>query len=304
VIVSGGLLCLALLLALAINIPFVLIQLPAYFEEVRISSGFYNSPYPMYSLAEQNYFSQLGFISHYFTSTLGMVGCLILVYGCLICLFIPTPSINIPLYFRLSLCIPPLFIYFYFALKFNFFERIFSSVEPMLCVLLAMGFYSICQMMNKIIHKKTGFAAAVSLLAVATLWKPVVLDYRFVQNHIRQPGYMPRIEFQETLKKDFQGFWIKNVHVTYGFTGAIPEKPAKAPRIYHFEDYNQYWTVPHMKILKKNGFVHMGTYCSDFYDLPAGNHTIYHAAAKNHYWVRQEEWPATVAPGYFKTNCP
>ena len=115
---------------------------------------------------------------------------------------------------------------------------------------------------------------------------------------------MPRIEFQETLKKDFQGFWIKNVHVTVGFTNAIPEKPEKAPRIYHLEDYNQYWNAPHLKKLKENGFVHVGTYCSDFYDLPASNYTIYHAAAKNHYWVRQDEWPATVAPGYFKTNCP
>lgn len=146
--------------------------------------------------------------------------------------------------------------------------------------------------------------AAMILLIALAAWKPLELDYRFVQHHIRHAGYQPRIDFQENLKKDFAGFWIKNVHITAGFLSSLPEIPGKAPRIYQFEDYNQYWTAPHFEKLKANGFVQIATYCSDFHDLPASNYTIYHAAAKNHYFVRQDEWPQTVAQDYFRTNCP
>lgn len=304
VVMDGVILGLGLIAVLAINVPFVLTHLPEYFHEVRISSSFYDIPHPMYSMAHYDYVSQLGFISHYFHSTLGIAWCVLLLLGFYKCFFSPVTGVSMPLYYRLSLVLPPLFLLFFFSTKDNFTERTFAATEPMLCMVSALAFYSLGSTLRRLSIPawiQLGILPVLLALVLASAFK---LNYVFVQNHIRQAGYVPRITFQENLKKDFPGFWIKNVHVTLGFVGAIPEKPGKAPRIYHLEDYNQYWSAPHGEKLRHSGFVLIATYCSDFAELPASNHTIYHAAAKNHYWVRQEEWPATVAPGYFKTNCP
>lgn len=303
VLSPGSMMAIAMILAIIITVPVIFSHLPDYLEEVARTSGFFDTPHPMYAMEHYRYVSQLLYMGNYFESTLGIVWCVLLWFGVFLCVVSPPTELPIPWYFRLSLVIPPLFILFYFAFKYNFMERIFSATEPMLCLLSAMGVQVVYRTIIKVISRKIWQIVAILLLLLAALWKPVTLDYRFVQHHIRQAGYIPRITFQETLKKDFPGFWIKNVHMTLGFSGAIPEKPAKAPRIYHLEDYNQYWTASHLEKLHHNGFVLIATYCSDFADLPVSNQTLYHASAKNHYLVRQDEWPAVVAPGYFKTNC-
>lgn len=300
----GAILATGMVAAIVINVPFILNRLPDYFIDVSRTSGFFDTPHPMYAIEQYSYVSQLFFIGNYFLSTLGIAWCLILLWGFCLCLFAPEAGVKMPLYYRLSLATPPLFILFYISSKYNFMERIFSSTEPMLCILSAISVHSVYTSAEKFSHKKIPLIAALVFLMVVILYKPMELNYKFVQHHIRQPGYQPRIEFQEVLKNDFAGFWIKNVHVTAGFTGALLEKPEKAPRIYHLEDYNQYWTAPHLEKLQRNGFILIATYCSDFSELPVSNQTIYHAAAKNHYLVRQDEWPVTLASGYFRTNCP
>jgi len=300
----GAIMAVGAVLAIVITVPVILQNLPDYFREVARISHFFDTPHPMYATGNYHYLSQLMYMGNYFQATLGIAWCLMLLSGFYLCLFPPAFGIRMPLYYRLSLVIPPAFILFYFALKFNFMERVFSATEPMLCILSALGASSIYKLAEKFSDKKILSISVMFFVMGLVFYKPMELNYKFVQHHIRQPGYQPRLEFQEMLKNDFYGFWIKNVHVTAGFTGAIPEIPGKAPRIYHLEDYNQYWSAPHHERLQQNSFILIATYCSDFFDLPQSNHTIYYAAAKNHYWVRQDEWPAAIAPGYFKTNCP
>lgn len=299
VIMAGGMIA-----ALAINVPFVFSHLADYFHEVSTTSGFFDVPHPLYAIEHYRYISQLLYISNYFLSTLGIVWCLILLWGLQACLSPSASDLQMAWYYRLSLVIPPLFILFFFSLKYNFMERVFSSTEPMLCIVSAIGVRSIYVLSKKSFSRQWLLNASMFFLLALVLYKPIELNYKFVQHYVRQPGYQPRIEFQDLLKKDFHGFWIKNLHMTLGFSGELPEKPEKAPRIYHVEDFNQYWNSHYLEKLQKHHFVLIATYCSDFYEMPSSNYTIYHAPAKNHYLVRQDEWPDTVQLGYFKTNCP
>jgi hypothetical protein len=193
--------------------------------------------------------------------------------------------------------------HFYFALKVNFVERFFSPAEGFICIITALGFYFAWQVIDRkkfpiyiTLFMRTGMVAWVFYL-------PCKLDIIFINNHINKTPHSGQTTFQNQVKQDFPGFWIKNLSHTHNITLALPEKPEKAPRIYQIEDLNEYRAKKYMDVLKANHFIYVAQYCSDFSSMPPNTLTIYHAAAKNNYFVREDEWPTNLPKDYFKTNC-
>jgi hypothetical protein len=188
---------------------------------------------------------------------------------------------------------PAIFLILYFPAQIIFIERNFVSIEGLASLVSAVGLTVIARQ----------HWAVFSAVAIVTLSTALRLDATFINNYIHKSDNPPRLAFELPLKKDFDGFWIKNVYFTHNYTGELPEKPPKAPRLYKVEDLNEHWSRDYVTKLQVSGFTRVALYCSEFSHLPPNNLTIYHSAAKYHYFVRNEEWPAALAKDYFRSNC-
>src|SRR5690606_13551744 len=196
--------------AITINIPFIFAHLPDYLYEISITSSFFDKPHPLYATEHYSYISQLLYILNYFLSILGIGWSLVLLTGFCISLLSPVSRLQMLPYYSSALVISPIFLLFFFSNKYNFMDRIFSSTEPMLCMLSAIGVHFVFRPLEKIFKHKALFISLILFVLSIILYKPVALNYKFIQHHIRQPGYQPRIQFQDALKNDFRGFWIKD----------------------------------------------------------------------------------------------
>lgn len=301
--VYGSLIIAGIVLAIAINVPYLFQHLTGYLAELKNLQTFYITPLYPYAEEHYSYPGQLYVIGRYFLVTLGL--------GWIFCFLVGTVGAlhKSPLpdqYTRLTmmtLVVPVILLIFYFALQVNFIERNFSPVEGFISIISALGFY-ICwtAMDGKIIPAYIGLAVRAVIVAWV-FYIPLRLDILFIRNHIQKTPHSGQTAFQNEMKQDFPAFWIKNLSHTHHITLALPEKPAKAPRIYQIEDLNEHRARKYIELLTSNGFVYVAQYCSDFSSMPPNTLTIYHAAAKNNYFVRKDEWPADLPADYFKTNC-
>jgi len=290
-------------LTICIHTPFIVKNAKATLEGLRGMASFYATPTYPYAEEHYSFAGQMLVSFNYFIFTLGYTWCVFIAASVF---FLAKEYLQNPASGKITnlvIVVPVLFIFIYSALQVNFVERTFSSIEGILCLMVALGAIRFFQWLNKFSKIPMLKYSFLFLVLAALFYKALVNDYLFVQRYIKHPDKTPRILFQESLKNEFQGFWIKNVYFAYKVTNHLPEKPAKTPRIYQIDDLNEHWTKDYLGILEKNGFIKVGSYCSDFYDMPQNTLTIYHGAAKNHYYVREDEWPANVPTGYFKTNC-
>jgi len=303
VIACGVVLCICLSLALAINTPFIPENLAATITSVKHMASFYATPTYPYDEEKYNYLRQFGVSLSYFRFTLGTAWCFFFSAGLIKITVQYRSASDAQKDFYLVLSVPLLLFFFYSALQVNFIERNFSPWQGAICLVSAQGMLWLWQWGERSLSRiMRVFACVVAVLALA--YTPARIDLIVLQHYIWHRDTPPRIAFQETLKNDFPGFWIKNVYFDFKVTGKAPEKPGKAPRLYQVDDMNDHWTKSALQKLESQGFRQVALYCSEFSDLPANSLTIYHAAAKNHYYVREDEWPDAVPKNYFKTNCP
>jgi len=287
-----------------INTPFIFKYFPDYLATVSELQNFYAKP--AYPFAEEHYhfFQQLCVILYYFYATLGGGWLFCLGLGIILMLTAPVTNKNIGWAPGFIFVLPLVFLIFLFSLQVNFIERNFASVIGLISLLSAIGFYNSVLYVKTMIRSQLPRYTLIALLALIVLYPASKLGFLFVKNHIKQPDYSERIIFQNELKKDFHEFWIKNIFITSNILNQLPELPNGSPRIYHVEDLNEYTTRNYLANMKNNGFTAIAEYCSDFYNLPPGDFTIYHARARDHYLIKNEQWPTEVARDYFKTNCP
>jgi hypothetical protein len=303
VVTCGAALCFCLSLALAINTPFIPENLAATIAGVKHLATFYATPTYPYAQVQYHYFQQLYVSLRYFWFTLGSAWCFFFGAGLVAIAWQYRTASAVQKDYYLALSVPVLLFFFYSALQVNFIERNFSPWQGAICLISAQGMLWLWQWsknaLSRVIH--VGICA---VAVVALAYTPAKIDFIVLQHYIRHRDTPPRIAFQESLRSDFPGFWIKNVYPDFKGTGKAPEKPGKAPRIYQIDDINDHWTKSALQKLETQGFRQVAVYCSEFSDMSANSLTIYHAAAKNHYYVREDEWPDSVPKNYFRTNCP
>jgi len=287
-----------------IHTPFLITHANEVIAGLKDQANFYSTANYPYSEEHYSFLNQLFVSFRYYWFTLGSLWCLFLLTGTALLVkeFAENPSSKKII--NLMVVLPILFLFFFSALLIVFAERTLSSIEGLLCLVTAFGFVRSMQQLEKIKSTKKIFPVLTAAIILVMLFTPLRIDYLFVDHYIKHPDKPQRVAFQDILKKDFQKFWIKNVYYSFKIQQQLPEKPEKAPRIYQIDDLNEHWTKNYLALLEQNGFRRIGVYCSEFFDMPPNTLTIYHAAAKNHYYVRADEWPAEIATDYFKTNCP
>ena len=301
--IGGTVMVLCVLLTLFIHAPFLLTHLGEVIEGLKGQANFYSSPAYPYSEEHYSFAHQLFINLRYFHFTLGSLWCLFFLIGLvfLVLDYLRHPSsqkiVNI------TLILPIVILLVFSASLAVFTERSLSSLEGALCLVTAVGFVYAAQQLQQFISTRVIATTLTAVLLLLMLLTPLHLDYVFVDSYVHHPQKTKRVLFQEALKKDFPKFWIKNVYFALKVRGELPAKPEKAPRLYQIDDLNEHWTPKYLGQLEQNGFRKVATYCSEFYQQPPNTLTIYHAAAKNHYYVRMDEWPAEVPSDYFKTNC-
>lgn len=292
-ITNGLIVVTGIVLAMAINVPSLMMHLPDYFAEIRGITQIYQKVNYPYAMEQYSYLGQMGVIANYFMHTLGGLWIAAFVIGTIV-LLVPRwrpEAITLPV--ALVITTPVLFLVVYFSAQLIFIERNFATVEGLISIISAIG-------LVKITQQRQVLAAAVLALILIV---PIRLDIAVVSHYFTKQDNPPRQAFELPLKQDFEGFWIKNVYFTHNYTGALPEKAPKAPRLYKVEDLNEHWSRDYVAKLQASGFTRVAVYCSEFAQLPPNNLTIYHSAAKYHYFVRNDEWPADVAKDYFRSNC-
>jgi hypothetical protein len=300
----GSLIIIGIVLAIAINVPYILEHLTGYLAEIKKIQAVYASPLYPYAEEHYSYTGQLYVIVRYFVVTLGIGWILCFLAGCFTGSFHSSPALDQNARLAIiNLAAPIVVLIFYFAVPVNFIERNFSSAEGFVCILSALGFYTVW---TTITQQKISTLATLLMHAgiiIFVFYVPYMLDITFIQNHIKKTPHSGQTAFQNEMKQDFPDFWIKNLSHTHNITLTLPEKPTKAPRIYQIEDLNEHRAKKYIEVLTSNGFIYAAQYCSDFSSMPPNTFTIYHAAAKNNYFVREDEWPAALPADYFKTNC-
>jgi len=292
----GALVITGILLAASINSPYLMRHIPETIEATKNLANFYMTPEYPYAEEHYSYFSQLLVCLRYFWFTLGPLWCIFAVAGLL------TYKKNSEFYWMLT--VPLLCFIFFSALQVNFFERNYSPLEGYICLIAALGVFYIQQWSKHFLTNSAIRIFTPPVIVFSMLYTPLKLDTDVVSHYMKNSDKPPRNAFQEILKNDFPGFWIKNISVVYKDKHPTPERPPKAPRIYQLDDLNDHWSRDALLALQTQGFKKVAIYCSEFSHLPPNTFTIYHAAAKNHYFVREDEWPAEVPRDYFKTNCP
>lgn len=301
--ISGAAMLLCLLLTLFIHTPFLLTHLGDVIQGLKDQAVFYHSSAYPYSEEHYSFAGQLLVSLRYFHFTLGSLWCLFFVIGFV---FLVNDYLQAPTskkIVNITIVLPIVILFTFSASLTVFAERSLSSLEGSLCLVTAVGFVYALQQLQQLIKNRALSTALTSAFLLLMLLTPLHLSYVFVDSYIHHPKKPKRVLFQEELKKDFPKFWIKNVYFALKVRGELPDKPEKAPRLYQIDDLNEHWTPKYLALLEQNGFRKVATYCSEFSKQPPNTLTIYHAAAKNHYYVRSDEWPAEVATGYFKTNC-
>lgn len=290
----GALVSVALIVAMAINVPTLFLHFDDYLAEISGITKIYQRVNYPYAMEHYSYTGQLGVILTYFAKTLGWLWLAFLLVGLLVLLVPRWRPANIKTSAALAITTPVLFLVFYFAAQLIFIERNFATVEGLISIISAIGITQLARQRLVLLV----------VLMAATLFVPIKLDMVFVNHYVQKPENPPRRVFESKLKTNFEGFWIKNVYFTHNMTGEPPEKAPKMPRLYRVEDLNEHWSRHYVEKLQASGFSRVAVYCSEFSHLPPNNLTIYHSAAKYHYFVRHDEWPAGVANDYFLNNCP
>jgi hypothetical protein len=303
VVLYGTTLCVCLSLALAINTPFIPENLPATIAGIKHMASFYATPAYPYDQVQYGYFQQIFVSLRYFWFTLGSAWCFFFGAGLINIIVQYHTASDAQKDYYLVLSVPLLLFFLYSALQVNFIERNFSPWQGAICLISAQGMLWLWQWGKRSLSRVIHFCACV-VAVLALAYTPAKIDFIVLQHYIQHRDTPPRLAFQESLKEGFPGFWIRNVYFDFKMTGKAPEKPAKAPRIYQIDDMNDHWTQSALQKLETQGFRQVAIYCSEFSGMPPNSLTIYHAAAKNHYYVREDEWPDSVPKNYFKTNCP
>jgi hypothetical protein len=295
----GMVVLLSMTIAAFVNAPYMFFNLDEHFIGVYRAYLLHRDPYPPYLNTEYTYFNQLGLIVNYFLSTLGFPIVSAVILGLFALLTRPAGNNRLP---RLCISITMLILVLFFASNKSFFERSFSSVESYISILAASGLFYLYQIFYPKIKNQHTMTLAAVLAIPIMLFTPAKLDYVFVSNYIHGNGNQKRLDFQNLLKKDFDGFWYKNVHETYNYRNMLPERPPKAPRIYIIKDYNDPWTRTLTDNMSQNGFIKVGEYRSEFYGMQLNNLTMYHQQHSYHYFILEEEVPEGLEDGYFKGN--
>jgi len=288
----------SMVIALWINTPYIVEGFFSYAKSIYQVYELYKNPVHPYFIEDYSYLNQLQNNVNYFVSTLGWLWCLFFLLGAGY-LFGKREGEDRTL--NLALIMPCLFLLFYFASVQAFFERNYSSVEGLISIISAVGIWQSAKYLSGF-WKQANTWWAVTLITVLTVLPAARLNYIFVDRYIHGKGHEVRIDFQNSMKQDFPGFWFKNVHEAYNFTHRVPEKAPKAPRIYILKDFNGPWTKRLVATMEESGFTLVGEFRSEFYNMPTNNLTVYHQQHRYHYLVRDDELPKELPDNYLKTN--
>lgn len=245
---------------------------------------YYNNPSPPDGLAHYSWFAQCANILHYFHATLGAPWLLAMAIG--------TVSLWSKHRFAAAVLALPIFLFtVYFASVPAFFDRSFTSSSSAFVLLAAAGIGHL----TAHITRPRRSAILTLLVAMAFSYQPILISADLYTDHLGKHRSEQRLAFQKTLKSEWPGFWLKNVARSDIFGRALPEKPPNNPRIYVVEDFNDWNSTQYVQQLRDNGFVAVTVFTGDFAHVPTSSlHTV-HEAARYHYLVRRDEWPASKA---------
>lgn len=242
---------------------------------------YYQHPSPQDTLEHHSWASQLLNILHYFYATLGAPWLLTMVLG-------GVALWRTQRFTSLVLAVPLLIFTAYFASVPAFFDRNFCSSAAAIVLLAAAG---IRWMIDKT-KQYTVTAAVVSVaLALMVSYQTITINYQLYTDHLNQHHNDDRLAFQKQLKEGWPGFWLKSVDRSDLFGRSLPERPAKTPRIYVVEDFNDWNSRDYAQQLRDNGFVQIAEFTGDFANIPTSSLLTVHEAARFRYFIRRDEWP-------------
>lgn len=274
----------ALLVSIYLTVPFILEHPLLYLDEVRDLMAIQQHPETPYLIENYSMLQQWRITVSYFVSTLGAAWLVLLAAGALYACRSWQGRL---------VAVPVIFLVLYLGQYHSFFERNFSALIPYLCLLAALPLAALCRKYPPLL-----------LLALLVALPSLQLSHTLVTRFFHGNDYQQRQAFQNQLKEDFHGYWVKSIDDGYVRHAVLPTVPDGKPRIYVVEDFNHPSVGRYLQLLSDAGYVRMGEYRSDFYGMVPNNITIYHEAGAYHYFVRRNDWPSALAQDYFKTNRP
>lgn len=281
IFLEGILLTSTLLLCTVALFQFAKIGWQDFADSVRTISAYYFHPAPPDSLEHFSWLIQLQNISHYALTTLGIPFLLaVMTGGYLVAIRLPTAA--------WVLIMPVVALVAYYSTIPTFFDRSFCVLSANLVLLAA---YAIHATITSIVTLRWRIAAAV-LLSLVIGYTPAVINYHLQTDHLRHHHGEDRRLFQNQLKSQWPGFWLKPVNRGDIFGRTLPSKPATMPRIYVVEDFNDWNSRDYAQQLRDNGFVQIAEFTGDFASIPTSSLLTVHEAARFRYFIRRDEWPA------------
>lgn len=278
---EGGVLTSTVLLVVFLLFQLANIHWQDFVISVQSISLYYYHPAPPDVLEHFSTLNQLKNIGHYAVSTLGLPLLLFTVLGS--AWQLTKHGSN-----GMLLVLPIVALTAYFATVPTFFDRSFCVLSANVVLLAAYGITGIA---NRLTLASPVAATLLTLLCSIT---PIQINYHLQTDHLRQHHNDDRLAFQNQLKSQWPGFWLKPVNRGDIFSRQLPAKPEKMPRIYIVEDFNDSNSRDYAAQLRDNGFVQIATFTGDFVAVPTSSLLTVHEAARYRYFIRQDEWPANA----------